>query len=123
MSALTQLYLSGTVASSFELLNRTPNLRKLSIDFECFKNRGKRLVEEKGAKVGKYQIYPFDMALFAKPHETEGVFWEKLEYLEKDYEFKILELIKWMPDLTTLKTILNDTTFTVACELWGGKSG
>lgn len=104
MSALTQLYLSGTVASSFEFLNRIQNLRKLSIDFECFMHRGMvvKFIEEKGAKVVKYQIYPIDMALFAKPHETEGVFWDKLEYLEEDYEFKILELlIKWMPDLTT----------------------
>lgn len=63
-----------------------------------------KFIEEKGAKVGKYQNYPFDMALFAKPHEMDGVFLEKLECLEVDYEYKDLELlIKWIPDLTTLK--------------------
>lgn len=122
MSALTELYLSGTVASSFEFLNRTPNLRKLSIDLECFKYKDRidKIIEDKREVVEKYQKYPFDMALFAKQHEMEGVFLDKLEYLEIDYEFKELELLaKWMPNLTTLKTMFNDATFTVACELCG----
>ncbi len=124
MPVLKEVHLSGAVAPNFHFLRHTPNLKKLCIDLGCFKkqdNIREMLESEEFRESAKYQKYEIDMTQFVCMNWMEGCLCEDLEHLEIDFEFPVesLKLLgKWMPNLKTLKTILNEETISVVCEQW-----
>lgn len=125
MSALTELYLHGTVVCSLNFLKFTPNLEKLCIDRECFDFRD--MIHEILVSTDEN----FQTILMYKKHSTDlvwmtnitvgNIFCKNLRYFEIDYEFSVTslkKLVRWLPMIKTLKTILNKTGIAIIVEYW-----
>lgn len=120
LPVLTEINLWGIIPSNFHFLTKTPNLKKLYINFGCFEKWEDMKLQLQSNNL-KYEKFQIDLVERSCARTIKGLRLKHLEYLYIDFEFcskSTHTLARWMPNLKVLKTILSKHNWYTICCVW-----